>query len=43
MIVVDRKKHLTPNTLQQSAIGQHAQHPAEDFPMRVQIDQPPRA
>jgi hypothetical protein len=32
-----------PLALHQPAIGQYAQHPAEHFPMRVQVDQPPRA
>lgn len=32
-----------PLTLHESAIDQYAQYPAEHFPMRVQIDQPPRA
>src|SRR5277367_1668527 len=32
-----------PLTFEQPAISQYAQHPAEDFPMRVQIDQPPGA
>src|ERR1019366_3438511 len=32
-----------PLGLQQPTLRQHPQHPAEDFAMRVQIDQPPRA
>src|ERR1019366_9206568 len=38
-----RRINRDPLPLQQSAIGQHAQHPGEYFAMRVQIDQPPRA
>jgi hypothetical protein len=38
-----RRINRDPLAFQQPTIGQHAQHPAEYFAMRVQIDQPPRA
>ena len=39
----DAAQHGDALALQQPTIGQHAQHPAEDLAMRVQIDQPPGA
>src|ERR1035438_876549 len=38
-----RRINRDPLAFQQASIGQHTQHPAEYFAMRVQIDQPPRA